>query len=274
MDNRRPRNFMERIRRTPRPLTLLVIVLLLVSSGLVLAFIPQYLEVTEELIGTTSIESWVPVHMIYDPPGNGSSSTVSLDGSGMMMARFEGITPGREVIGGHIGTMITGWVETPRQARGHDVVAVALNQTWEVWRRARWGAEWIEARIIDSQYQGWGSFGQTNIEDYSMWVEDLTGTSSIFQNDWSMEQGETVETTYNCSRIGFYRVGVGYEISVFGYDFNISVWLDLGGYSLVTSYVFHNSDGPLDFSLLSTGPITRISEERYTTEGALLWFSE
>ncbi|TET09273.1 MAG: hypothetical protein E3J86_08685, partial [Candidatus Thorarchaeota archaeon] len=71
MDNVRPRKFMERIRRTHRPLTMLAIVLLLVSSGLALAFIPQYFEVTEELIGTTSIESWVPVHMIYDPPGNG-----------------------------------------------------------------------------------------------------------------------------------------------------------------------------------------------------------
>ena len=265
---------MERIRRSQRPITLLVIVLLLVSSGLALAFMPRYLEVTEELIGTTSVESWVPVHMLYDPPGNGSSATVSLNGSGMMRTRFVSITPDREVIGEHIGTMITGWVGTPGQARGHTVVAVVLNQTWEVWRRARWGTEWIEARLIDSQYHGWGAFGQTSIENRSMWVVDLTGTSSMFQNDWSVEQGETIEVTYLCSRTGFYQARAGYEISLFGYDFNISVWLNLGGYSLVTSYVFHDSDGPLDFSLLSTGPITRISEERYTTEGALLWFSE
>lgn len=274
MDNVRPRKFMERIRRTQRPLTLLAIVLLLVSSGLALAFIPQYFEVSEELIGTTSIESWVPVHIMYDPPGNGSSSTVSLNGSGMMRTRIEGLTPGRVVIGEYIGSMFGGSHGTPDQARSHAVVAAEFNQTWEVWRLARWGAEWIEARLIDYQYNGNGLFSQTDIESYGMWIEDLTGTSSMFQNAWSIEQGETVEATYVSSRIGFYSARVGYEINLFGYDFNISVWLNLGGYSLVTSYVFHDSDGPLDFSLLSTGPITRISEERYTTEGALLWFSE
>ncbi len=274
MDNVRPRKFMGRIRRTHRPFTLLVIVLLLVSSGLALAFIPQYFEVSEELIGTTSIESWVPVHMMYDPPGNGSSSTVSLNGSGIMRARFEGITPGHEVIGEYIGSMISGTYGTPDQARSHAVVAVELNQTWEVWRLARWGTEWIEARLIDSQNIGIGLFGQTSVENRSIWVEDLTGTSSLFQSDWSMEQGATVEATFIFSRIGFYRAGVGYGISLFGYDFNISVWLNLGGYSLVTSYIFHNSDGPLDVSLLSNGPITGMSEGRYATEGALLWFSE
>ncbi|MHA1927348.1 MAG: hypothetical protein ACTSV2_02080 [Candidatus Thorarchaeota archaeon] len=274
MDSQRPRHFMERIRRTQRPFTLLVIVLLLVSSGLILAIFPQYFEVTEELIGTTSIESWIPVHMMYDPPGNGSSSTVSLNGSGIMRARFEGITPGREVIGEYIGSMISGTYGTPDQARSHAVVAVELNQTWEVWRLARWGAEWIEARLIDYQNFGIGLLSQTDIENRSMWVEDLTGTSSLFQKDWSIEQGETVEATYISSMIGFYRARAGYEINLFGYDFNISVWLDLGGYSLVTSYVFHGSDGPLEVSLLSNSPITRISEERYSTERVLLWFSE
>jgi hypothetical protein len=191
-----------------------------------------------------------------------------------MTIRFEGTTAGREVTGGYVGAVVSGGHITAHELRLHSVVATWLNQTWEVWRCSSGSVDWIEARLAGCEGTRNGFFASTELEDYNIWIDDLTGLSSSHRHDWSLAQGETAEATFTYSRTGLFQVGAGYNISLLGFDFSIRVWLNVGECSLVTSYVFSNSDGPLNLTVLSSGPITQLSEESFDIDGLLLWFDK
>jgi len=257
-----------------RPAFLWALLFVIVTAGLLVGLVPLFSEPCQELIGVTSTQSWVPVYVLYDPPGNGSYAELTCGGSGPMTIRFEGTTAGREVTGGYAGAVVSGGHITAHELRLHAVVATWLNQTWEVWRCSSGSVDWIEARLASCEGTGNGLFAATELEEYNIWIDDLTGLSSSHRHEWSLAQGETAEATFTYSRTGFFQVCAGYNISLLGFDFGVRVWLNVGECSLVTSYVFNNVEGVLDFAVLSSGRITQLSEESFETDGLLLWFDE
>ncbi len=257
-----------------RRTSLFAVLFIIVMAGLVLGLIPTFTEPCQEMVGATSIQAWVPVYVLYDPPGNGSNAELSRSGSGEMTITFEGTLSGREVIGGYNGAVITATFGTPDELRWHGVVAIPLNQTWEVWRCSSGSVDWLEARLVSCNGHGSGFFTATEIEEYNIWMDNLTGTSSPHGHEWNLAQGGTAEATFTFSREGFFHVGAGYNITLLGFDFSVRVWLNVRDCSLVTSYVFNNVDGPLNFTILSSGRITQLSDEAFETDGLLLWFDE
>ena len=257
------------MRRRP---TLFAVLFIIVMAGLVLGLIPMIGEPCQEMIGVTSTQAWVPVYVLYDPPGNGSNAELSRSGSGEMTITFEGTLSGREVFGAYNGAVITATFATPGELRWHGVVAIPLNQTWEVWRCSSGSVDWLEARLVSCNRHGSGFFAATEIEEYNIWMDNLTGTSSPHGHEWSLGQGDTGEATFTYSGAGSFPVGAGYNISLLGFDFSVRVWLNVRDCSLVTSYVFSNVDGPLNFTILSSGRITQLSGEAFETDGLLLWF--
>jgi hypothetical protein len=257
-----------------RPALLWALLFVIVTAGLLLGLVPLFSEPCQEMIGITSTQSWVPVYVLYDPPGNGSYAELSRGGSGQMTIRFDGTTAGHEVIGGYTGAVVMATFVTHDNLRWHGVVAVELNQTWEVWQCSSGNVDWIEARLVSCEGHGVGFFAATELEGSNIWIDNLTGTSSPHRYEWSLAQGETIEATFSYSRAGFFQVGAGYNVSLLGFDFSVRVWLNVGECSLVTSYVFSNSDGPLNLTVLSSGPITQLSEESFDIDGLLLWFDK
>ncbi|MFX1416790.1 MAG: hypothetical protein ACFFC0_08250, partial [Promethearchaeota archaeon] len=174
-----------------RPALLWALLFVIVTAGFLVGLLPLFSEPCQEMIGVTSTQSWVPVYVLYDPPGNGSNAELSPSGSGEMTIMFEGTTPDREVIGAHAGAVVTGTFATSRELRWHGVVAIPLNQTWEVWRCSSGGVDWIEARLISWERLGSGFFAATELEEYNIWIDNLTGTLSTHRHEWSLAQGET-----------------------------------------------------------------------------------
>lgn len=263
-----------RSRTARRPAFLWALLFVIVTAGLFVGLVPLFSEPCQEMIGVTSTQSWVPVYVLCDPPGNGSYAQLTRGGSGPMTLRFEGTAAGREVTGGYAGAVVSGGYATAHELRSHAVVAILLNQTWEVWRCSSGSVDWIEARLASCEGTGVGLFAATELEEYNIWIDDLTGLSSSHRQEWSLAQGETAEATFTFSHAGLLQVGAGYNVSLLGFDFGVRVWLNVRECSLVTSYVFSNFDGPLNLTVLSSGPVTQLSEEAFETDGLLLWFDE
>ncbi len=263
----------KRVRRVKR--TILVssyILVLLISVLITQGILPLSNEPQRELVSTTSIESWVPQYVLYDPPGNGSHVTLKSNGSGVLKMRVKGESPSL-LVSGEINTGLAfSHIQSPENEEVHSVVALLLNQTWEIWRYYHDGEEWLEAHLANYSRSGSGVFRFENLNEKGMWISNRTGISSQYSLERNINQGDTSRVTLECLGTTSAPIGAGYNINLMGTDIRVNISVSLLNYSLLTSYVFNDATDSLNIRIFSDGPIMQISQNTYQTDGVLLWF--
>ena len=225
--------------------------------------------VQTELLDTSTIESWVPFFVLYDPPGSASYARFSMNGSEGIKMRFEGQASDFQVIGEFTIRTSFSYAETPRSHFDSAILMMLLNQTWELTRYSFLGQEWVEANLVNYSILGHGMFGFDDIDEHGVWINDLTNTTSEYSLELDVSTG-TVETmTIECLGKVPQIIGAGYNVSLFGAEISISILVSPQNFPFTISYVFSNETTPLSFNLFSDTPI---SQEPYQTDGVLLWF--
>jgi len=224
--------------------------------------------VQSDLIATYTVESYVPFYVQYDPPGSGSYSRFAPNGSDGIKMRFEGQAPDLKVVG-EFDTGLSIYTETSRNELRNTVLMLSLNQTWEIWHHSFLGDEWTEALLTNCNHLGWGALSFEDLDEYGIWVTDLTNTSSDYSLAWNVTPGTVERTTIECLPTTPQSIGAGYTISLNGTEISISVLVSPQSYPFTLSYWFYNGTEPLNFHIFSSAPI---SEAPYRTEGVLLWF--
>jgi hypothetical protein len=228
-----------------------------------------------ELMGTTVVYSWVPVYVLYDPPGALSYSECS-GSSGPVTLRLEGVSDGIQVRSEY-STYINGGFGSGVDASSLNLVyALELNQTWQLWRYSDGINIWLQAELANCSYWGDGVFGFDDtqyVNNREMWVDNMTGDQSPYGLQWNVTSGTTKEVTFDCTQKEFISLGAGYLVNIFGHDFCINVSISTEG-AITNMYVFNNNMTSLDVQMMCNGAITQISPNHYKTDGALLWFSD
>ena len=223
------------------------------------------------LLDRVTLSSWVPVHVLYDPPGNGSSAWLSVTGTGRQRVQFCSNSPGLRVIGSFTGGVFGG-VSTPENDRVHGIVAIGLNQTWEVYNCSLDDSQWYEAVLVAAENYGKGIFHEEGLASRNIWIENMIGTQGQHDCPWHVSPGDTHEVIFEYSGFEPTDTKAGYNITLYGMEFSIRVMLSMGGRSLQTTYTFHDPSRPLNFRITSNGAIKYQSEGKYEYEGMLIWF--
>jgi hypothetical protein len=224
-------------------------------------------------MGTTVVYSWVPVYVLYDPPGalsysecNGSSGPVTL--------RLQGMSDDIQVHSEY-STYIGGF-RAPDNERMHGIYAIGLSQTWQLWRYSDGTNTWLQVELANCSHLGDGIFGfdETQyVNNRGMWVDNMTGNQSSYRLQWNLTSGTTKEVTFECTQKDFASLGAGYLVDILGHDVRIDVSISIA-HPFNNTYVFSNNMGSLYVRMMCNGPITQVSPTFYKTEGALIWFSE
>ena len=226
-----------------------------------------------ELMGTTVVYSWVPVYVLYDPPGalsysecNGSSGPVTL--------RLQGMSDDIQVHSEY-STYIGGF-GAPDNERMHGIYAIGLSQTWQLWRYSDGTNTWLQVELANCSHLGDGIFGfdETQyVNNRGMWVDNMTGNKSPFTLQWNLTSGISKEVTFECTQKDFVSFGAGYLVNILGHDFRINISISTEG-TVTDMYVFNNNMTSLDVQMMCNGPITQVSPNHYKADGVMLWFSK
>ncbi len=226
--------------------------------------------VQSELIGTYFVSAYVPFFVLYDPPGNGSSSMFSRNVSDPIMVRLEGHTSSLQVVGEFTFRSSLAYAGSPTHRRDSAVIAVYLNQTWEIMRYSRLDYRWTEAHLVNCTAWGWGIFGFENLGKYGEWVVDRTGTPSNYSLDYNVTPGTLERTTVECFPASPQPIGAGFNISLMGTEVSINVLVCPQNHPFKLKYTYYGGREHLVFHLSADAPI---SQEPYRTDSLLLWFS-
>lgn len=228
-----------------------------------------------ELVDTAEVESWVPVYVLYDPPG-ALSYGMCYSNYTPVTLKLDGISGGIQVHSEYSTYMGFSAFGTSLNGESHTILAALLNQTWQLWKYSDGTDTWLQAELINCSHRGDGGFRFDNvnyINSRGMWIENKTGEQSPFTLQWNLTSGTTEEVTFECTQKEFVSFGAGYLIHIFGRDFRFNVSVSMER-SFNNTYVFNNNMTSLDVQMMCNGPITQVSPTFYKVEGALIWFSE
>lgn len=231
---------------------------------------PSESPVHSELLGTYQVTTWVPVFVLYNPPGNESSSFVDLGGSNITV-QFQGHTSEFDVIGEYSANMGFGFGFGPGGGGATIRVGIFLmNQTWEVDRYSSMGREWTQANLRNcTVVAGYEVIKRSECSDYGIWLKDMTNTASNYSMDFNVGAGANKSISLDCLLDAPEPINAGYNITLMGVDVGMSVLISSQGSPIPISCMFGDATMPLSIHLFSTTPI---QQDPYSTEGALLWF--
>jgi len=225
-----------------------------------------------ELIDTTSIESWVPLYVLYDPPGNLSYGECYGNYS-MVIIRLDGTSHSIVIDSEFTTHMGFSSFSTLISGRGHAINALYLNQTWQLWKYSDGTRDWLQAEMANFSHSGDGIFNfdsASYINRRGMMVENKTGEESPYFLEWTIPAGETEEITLEWIQKDFIPLG-SYMVHIFGRDILIDVSISITT-PVTNFYVFDNNMTSLSTRLFCNGPIERIEDGYYRAEGVFVWF--
>ncbi|MFW9979778.1 MAG: hypothetical protein ACFFEJ_16980 [Candidatus Thorarchaeota archaeon] len=258
--------------KSKRTMFFTIYILLVVFIGLInwgILFPPPQ----RELIGTTSVQSWVPTYILYDPPGELSyGRCYSYDTITIRLAGGDDDIMVDTEFTAYLGF---GSFSTRLFGLGHSINAPLLNQTWQLWKYTDGTREWLQAELINISNIGSGIFGfdsSSYVNSRGMWVEDKTGEESSHSLEWFVAAGELEEITIVCTQREFVLLG-GYLLHIFGYDIVLNISISITS-PVTNTYVLNNNMTSLSARLYSSGPIEQTDDGSYTTEGAFVWFDQ
>ncbi len=228
-----------------------------------------------ELIDTATVQSWVPVYIIHNPPGETSRSGCRANYTPVTL-RLEGMDDGITIdttFNTHIGSA---WFGTGVGFDGYLLNALFLEHAWSLWRYVDGTNIWFEAELDNSTYRGWAILGTDDasfISEQNILVWDTTGSESQYALELVVPIGTTKEVTIEWTQSSFATLGLGYTLNLFGHDFQLNVSLSVD-VQITNTYLLGNNMSALSTSMYCNGPITEVGNNHYHVDGALIWFSE
>jgi hypothetical protein len=259
--------------RNKRLVDLLIVMAIVLSMGILLAFNLPNLLIRRQFVGISTIESYVPIYIIYDPPGGGSYSEITTSGDAQVIASFEGMIENRVVKGVSDVELGFGMVGGPKNERMHFVVCESLNLTWGLWHCCLGASEWYEAVLNSTSRLGFGAFRFDNLANHSMWVEDLTGIPGSFSYRINVSSSQTESLVLLCNKSQFMDIRAGFNMTLFGIDFSVHVFVNTGGREIMFTQTYSDMEENLSFILESEGALREISSGIIQIDDMLVWFS-
>lgn len=256
-----------------RRVDLLIVIAIVLSMGILLAVNLPTLLTNRQFVGRTTIESYVPIYILYDPPGGGSYSRITTSGDAQVIASFDSMNEDRVVKGVYDVGIGFSYVGGPQNSRMHFVVCESLNLTWTLWHCYLGASEWYEAVLDSTSHLGLGSLSFDNLANHSMWVENLTGTRGSFTYRVNMSGGQTQSLVLLYSRSQFMDIRAGFNMTLFGIDFTVHVFVNTGGREIIFTQTYSDMDENLSFLLESDGALREISLGTIQMDNMLVWFS-
>jgi hypothetical protein len=256
-----------------RLVDLLIVITIVLSMGILLAVNLPNLLTNREFVGMSTIESYVPIYILYDPPGGGSYSEITTSGDAQVTASFEGLTENRVVKGVYDVELGFSMVGGPENSRMHIAVCELLNLTWGLWHCYLGASEWYEAVLNSTSRLGIGAFRFDNLTNHSMWVEDLTGIPGSFTYRVNVSGSQTESLVLLYSRSQFMDIRAGFSMTLFGIDFTVHVFVNTGGREIMFTQTYSDMDENLSFLLESDGALREISPGTIQMDNMLVWFS-
>lgn len=256
-----------------RVVDLFIVIAIVLSMGILLAVNLPILLTDRQFVGFSTVESYVPIYIIYDPPGEGSYSELTTSGDAQVIASFEGSNEDKIVKGVYDVTLGFSMVGGPRNERMHFAVCEEVNLTWGLWHCYFGASEWYEAVLESTSYLGYGAFRFDELANYSIWVEDLTGISGSFMYriNVSRDQTESLVLLHNSSQLIDNKAG--FNMKLFGIDFSVHVFINTNGREIIFTQTYSDTDEDLSFFLESEGALKDISSGTIQMDNILVWFS-
>jgi hypothetical protein len=230
-----------------------------------------------EYLGRYTKLSWVPTFVLYDPPGDGSYSEFTEAQTITSMIKYGGAYVGFEASGQttQIWTVTTD-CSTPSSERMSGVVAITLNQVWDLWEYDYPSRVVYKAILVSSTPTGGKMIWRFDeLATQNLWVTDRTGTQGAYSAPRAVGANMTMSETfeYYCSNINVY--GAGYFLNLVGFNFKIYIESQsVSSTKAEVSYTYHDSSANLVFNIESNYDINWVHSQPYYVDGISIWFDQ
>ncbi len=256
-----------------RYVDLLIVMIIVLSMGILLAVNLPTLLTNRQFVGMTTIESYVPIYILYDPPGGGSYSRITTSGDAQVIASFEGMNEGQVVKGVYDVGLGSSGAGGPENSRMHFALCELLNLTWTLWHCYLGASEWYEAVLDSTSRLGIGVLSFDDLANHSMWVEDLTSTPGSFTYRVNVSRGQTESLVLLYSGSQFMDIRAGFNMTLFDIDFSVRVLVNTNGREITFTQTYSDMDEDLSFLLESNGDMREISSGTIQLDNLLVWFN-
>ncbi|MCK5240075.1 MAG: hypothetical protein KAR33_11030 [Candidatus Thorarchaeota archaeon] len=255
----------------------LVVALIVVAAGSYIITTLGAVEPQPDILETFTIETWVPVSLLRDPPGSDSYSMLFLRDSSQITLGFETSTEGVNVTGEFSSRLIRNAYYTSESNNSDVILLVKLNQTWNVWTSLS-----DENNIVQVELASCNVISDTevvNIDDAitrGVWMQG--SPSAIYMGRHTVWLGADYhELEFRFSRNPFSwkqfkSIRAGYFIEILGEQIPITVLLDLEGSTLCTKSFLYDESRFLNYSIMSSGPVEYQYPDLYICSGMFVWF--
>jgi hypothetical protein len=252
----------------------LIIIGIVLSMGILLAVDLPNLLTNRQLVGVSNVESFVPIYIVYDPPGNGSYSEITVANEGQVVASFRSVEKSLVVIGEYDVGLGFGSAGGPKDERMHFVLCEELNMTWSLWHCQLFASRWYEAILESTSSLGVGVLRFDNLAGFGVWVQDLTGISGPFMYNVSLSSNQTEKLTLSYNKAKFVDIKAGFNITLFDVDFVIHVFVNTGTRRVLLNQTYFDMNEDLSFSLVSNGNMEEVSPGIVQLDDLLVWFNK
>lgn len=252
----------------------LIIIGIVLSMGVIAAFNLPNLLTNRQLVGVSSIESFIPIYIVYDPPGNGSYSEITTANEGQVVASFRSMEKSLVVIGEYDVSLGFGSAGGPKDERMHSVLCEELNMTWSLWHCQLFASKWYEAILESTSSLGVGFLRFDNLDGHGVWVQDLTGASGPFMYNVSLSSNQTEKLTLSYNKDRFVDMKAGFNMTLFGVNFVVHVFVNTGTRRILLNQTYFDMNENLSFSLVSNGNMEEVSPGIVQLDDLLVWFNK
>lgn len=225
-----------------------------------------------EKVGTVTDTYYVPVFVLYDPPGAASYSKFQTETSVGSGFRYNGLF-GVAVSGQHTTTWAhTSWFYTPNNDQIHKVLCLKHLQTWDIWYFITPSHSYYKLYLKSSSYVGYAVKNLDSLDD-TTWITDRTGTTGAHQEsreyDAPVNAGESFEYVWD----SWHAFGGGITITWSFLEFTVSNQIMSTNTKKITAeYNYIDSNNNLDFDINSDNDW--YGDEPFDLDGINIWFSE
>jgi hypothetical protein len=256
-----------------RLVDLLIVIAIVLSMGILLAVNLPTLLTNRQFVGMSTIESYVPIYILYDPPGGGSYSEITTSGDAQVIASFEGMNENRVVKGEYDVVLGFGMAGGPRNERMHFAACELVNLTWGLWYCHLGASEWYEVVLDSTSHLGYGFLRFDEFASFNIWVEDLTDTPGSFMYSVNVSSSQTESLILQYSQSQFIDIRAGFNMTLFDIDFSVRILVNTNGREITFTQTYSDMDENLSFLLESDGALREISPGTIQMDNMLVWFS-
>ena len=230
-----------------------------------------------EPAGTVTIESWVPVYVLYNPPGGNSSAKITISTGGSWSISFDTDLAGSEIDGGVAYNFEVEYsVSTPVSAREHLVVvrkaSVIYNRYLVVTPRRSYYK--LEFSKVDTFLGSYNHYEFSVLHDHGLYLEqNLIGTPGPYGEEQHISSSpSTISFSIHANR--WTKLGVGIKFKYAGTTFKFGVLIGVSNTrSLTMSNTYCDKTQVYDIIRYYNADFEYLNATTLST-APLIWFSE